>query len=291
MNTLQLLPQESVRLTDQAFIKNNSRSGWKPGHLSLTNKRLVLHQPARNIFRTSLESISNVATEKKGFILKSVDALTVSFMNSTNQKLSKVWIVVKNPEKWQKAVLSCTKVQVSDVDIEKISSELEKVDRSILRTISEKQYATIRGLAVLYNAPNHMDVLHRIRNVINPLSEKILGFPLLVFEKSRVEPITGEKILFSWWLIGELDTSPQQTAPLLDLFDEGDHLLLIIELNCAQEKDIQLSLKGDRLRLVCDTQDQKYSEDVLLPSEVEPDRIEKHYNNGVLEVKVGKIIS
>ncbi|MDA2936934.1 Hsp20/alpha crystallin family protein [Acidobacteria bacterium AH-259-A15] len=307
-NALDLLPNESIIVTDPAFIKKSPRSGWKPGHLSLTNKRLMLRQPARDIFEMFLETISSVSTEKKGFILRSVDALCVTFVNppksdsarwksrpshvpSRFKRPSKVWIVVKEPEKWQKEIFYRTKLQVSEDDIEKIAGELGPESQSILFHIWEARHATIQELAKLYDAPNHMEVLHRIRNIINPVSEKTVGFPLLVFERSRIDPETGEKLPFSWWIIGDREAKKESIEPLMDLFDEEDHIVFVMELRGMQEEDIQMKISGDRLKLWCDSPVVSYSEEILLPSIVDPRTAEKRYHNGILEVRLQKSLA
>ncbi|MDA2925971.1 Hsp20/alpha crystallin family protein [Acidobacteria bacterium AH-259-G07] len=290
-NTLDLLPNESIILTDPAFIKNTPRSGWKPGHLSLTNKRLVLHQPARNIFSTFLETISTVTTEKKGFILRSVDALCVTFVNPKNGTSSKVWIVVKDPEKWQKEIFNRTRLQVSENDVEKIAGELGPESRAVLLHIWEARHATIQELARLYDVPNHMEVLQRIRNIINPVSEEVVGFPILVFERSRMDTVTGEKVPLSWWIIGDREAKKESVEPLMDLFDEEDHIVFVMELRGVKEQDIQIKISADRLKLWCDSPVVSYSEDILLPSTVDPRTPEKRFHNGILEVRLQKSLA
>lgn len=299
-----LLPDESIILTDSAFLKNSMRSGWKPGHLFLTNRRLVLHQPARNIFETSLETILSISTEKKGFILRSVDALGITFANPKNATSSRVWIVVEKPENWQKEIFSRTRLQVAENDIEKIASELGPESRAILLHIWERRHATISELWGLYSAPqpaparltvgqggpagNHMDVLQKIRDIINPTSEKAVGFPILVFERSKTDPETGENIPFSWWIIGNRKSKDTSPEPLMDVFEEEDHIVFVMELRGIQEEDIQIQTSGDHLKFMYNSPARKYSEDILLPSVVDPDTIERRYHNGILEVKLQK---
>ena len=46
-----------------------------------------------------------------------------------------------------------------------------------------------------------MHVLLRIRDTINPVAERIIGNPLLLFERSKIDPDTGEQVLFRWWMV------------------------------------------------------------------------------------------
>ena len=331
-NLPDLLPNETVIRTDGAFMKPHPRSGWKPGHLALTNQRLVLHQPARDIFSASLESISTVTTEKIGFILRSVPALCLTFVNpvksdSGDQKLrasmtpvpsrfrhpSKVYIVVKGADDWQKEIFNRTQRRVSENDIEKIAAELDAESQAILFHIWEARHGTIQELAKLYDAPNHMEVLHRIRDNINPVSERVVGFPILVFERSKVDPvkgyghsqrnlvnvyerskagpITGKKVLFSWWIIGERAAKKESIEPLMDIFDEENHIVFVIELKGVQEKDINVSIVDGHLNVACNSGLVNYNENILLPAKVDPATMGKRYRNGILEVKLQKSLA
>ena len=335
-NLPDLLPNETIIRTDQAFMKPHPRSGWKPGHLALTNKRLVLHQPMRDIFSAFLETISTVSTEKIGFILRSVPALCLTFANppkseSAGQKLrasmtpvpsrfkhpSKVYIVVKEADNWQKQIFNRTQRRVSENDIEKIATELDSDSQAILFHIWEVRHATIQELAKLYDAPNHMEVLHRIRDNINPISERVLGFPILVFERSKVDPVTGyvhnqrnlvnaykrskfnpaegEKVLFSWWIIGDTrlaggqgEAEKESVGPLIDVFDEEDHIVFVMELKGVQEKDLRLNIVDGHLKVASNSGLVNYAEDILLPAKVDPGSMQKRYRNGILEVKLQK---
>lgn len=275
-------------LNDQGFIKTNQRSGWRPGHLTLTNERLVLHQPARNIFETHLDRIAGVTTEKKGFILKRVDSLRIVFNPSQSHRSSVVWVMVKDPAKWQGAIFSRTKIQVSENDIEEVASELDPKSRLILFHVWENRHASIQELAGLYDAPNHMEVLQRIRGTINPVSEKRLGFPLLVFERKREDPESDEKVLFSWWIIGERRPAEAAPEPLMDLFDEQDAIVFIMELKGVPERDIRLDVIDNHLKVRCDSPAGHYAEDILLPAGVIQGKINRRFHNDILEVQLPK---
>ncbi|MDA2936943.1 Hsp20/alpha crystallin family protein [Acidobacteria bacterium AH-259-A15] len=230
----------------------------------------------------------SVTTEKKGFILKSVDALDVSFVNPRSGASSKVWIVVKEPEKWQKGIFKRTKLQVSEDDIEEVASELDRQSRSVLLYVWQERYATTQELTRLYDESNHMEVWHRIRNIINPVSEKTVGFPILVFERSKTDPVRGEKVPFSWWIIGERRHTRKGPEPLMDIFDGEHHVIVVMELRGVREKHIQVKITGERLKFWCDSPVASYSEDILLPSPVDSRTVEKRLHNGILEMRLQK---
>jgi HSP20 family protein len=76
--------------------------------------------------------------------------------------------------------------------------------------------------------------------------------------------------------------------PIVDVFDEGDSVLVVAELPGVEESDIHLEVRDDILNLMAEDQDRKYSKEVLLPSAVDADTMESTYKNGVLEIKLAK---
>ena len=75
---------------------------------------------------------------------------------------------------------------------------------------------------------------------------------------------------------------------MVDVFDEGDYLRVIVELPGVEERDIQLKAVGDILEIAAHTRDRKYQKEVLLPSAVDPDSLASSYRNGVLEIRLPK---
>jgi len=77
--------------------------------------------------------------------------------------------------------------------------------------------------------------------------------------------------------------------PIVDVFDEKDHILVVAELPGINEKEIKTSLKGDILILEAGEEGKrKYYKEVLLPSKVNAETEERTYKNGILEIKFKK---
>jgi len=76
--------------------------------------------------------------------------------------------------------------------------------------------------------------------------------------------------------------------PIVDVFDEGDKLMVIAELPGIEESDVHLEVKGDILNLSAEAKDRKYSKEVLLPSPVDADSVQSSYKNGILEIQLRK---
>jgi HSP20 family protein len=80
----------------------------------------------------------------------------------------------------------------------------------------------------------------------------------------------------------------EERQPLVDIFDEKDHILVIIELPGIEEEHISTKVKGDILTLSAANGDRKYYKEVVLPKDVDASTVKSKYKNGVLEIRIGK---
>lgn len=83
-------------------------------------------------------------------------------------------------------------------------------------------------------------------------------------------------------------TVEEEREPIIDVFDEKDHILVIAELPGVSEKDIKTELKGDILNISTQKKERKYKKEILLPSRVEAEPTSSIYKNGILELKLKK---
>lgn len=76
--------------------------------------------------------------------------------------------------------------------------------------------------------------------------------------------------------------------PIVDVFDEKEHILVIAELPGISEENIKIDIEGDILKLSAEDKDKKYAKEVLLPSKVRKETMKSSYKNGILEIKLEK---
>ncbi|MDA2926055.1 Hsp20/alpha crystallin family protein, partial [Acidobacteria bacterium AH-259-G07] len=57
--------------------------------------------------------------------------------------------------------------------------------------------------------------------------------------------------------------------PIVDLFDEEDHILVVAELPGIGSADVNLDVEKDILTLSAETGDRQYHKEIVLPSEVD----------------------
>lgn len=76
--------------------------------------------------------------------------------------------------------------------------------------------------------------------------------------------------------------------PLVDVFDEADHVLVVAEMPGVAAKDVKLDVKDDVMTISAERGNKKYRKEVLLPASVLSDKMTVSCNNGVLEIKCPK---
>jgi HSP20 family protein len=76
--------------------------------------------------------------------------------------------------------------------------------------------------------------------------------------------------------------------PILDLFDEGDHLRLVAELPGVGADDIRIEVHDNVLSLSAGGDARHYTKQVDLPAAVRPSEATSSYRNGIFELKLPK---
>lgn len=76
--------------------------------------------------------------------------------------------------------------------------------------------------------------------------------------------------------------------PMVDVFEEPDHVLVVAEMPGISRKDVQLELKDDILTIVAERGDKKYRKEVLLPATLTAEEMSHTCRNGVLEVRLSR---
>lgn len=79
--------------------------------------------------------------------------------------------------------------------------------------------------------------------------------------------------------------------PLVDVLDEGDHILVIAEMPGVEEGDVSVKVEGDILEISASRGARQYRKEVLLPTTASPENVATSYRNGILEVRLGKVQS
>ena len=75
--------------------------------------------------------------------------------------------------------------------------------------------------------------------------------------------------------------------PLVDVFDEGEEIVIVAELPGVSQEDIRVEAQDDIVSLET-TGARKYAKEILLPESVDAPTLTKSYNNGILELRLKK---
>ncbi len=297
-NNPELTENEGTLLYSQGGYCDHFRSGWKLGHHYLINKRLLFFQPSRIAFETFLSNITAITVERQKFVLATKNTIGITYTHPQVLRQLKAWIIMGDLETWRRKIYELTQLVIDEETINKIAERLDPDCADIVWYLWQRRHAKLDELADLIEAPTHMDVLLKIKRIINPAARRTIGNPILAFEQSRIDDDTGKKVLFSWWIVGRKrpeDLSAynaqagERRKALIDVFDEGDHIDVVVELPGIQEQDILLKVEKGNLTVSASTSDKKYHEDVPLPAGVNVKESTKRYNNSILEVRLEKV--
>ena len=73
--------------------------------------------------------------------------------------------------------------------------------------------------------------------------------------------------------------------PVVDVFEEKDHTLVVAEMPGVSTKDVTLTVKDDLLTIYAEKRDKKYRKEILLPRSYPQEKMKMTCNNGILEIK------
>jgi len=121
-------------------------------------------------------------------------------------------------------------VSLAEKDLSQLLEVLDEKSRAILWHLWWHRHAEISELRDIIDAPGDFEVLHRLKEVINVKAQRLWGKPIVGFEQSKTDPVSGEKVLFSWWLDEENIPLSDGDKPLVDVFNEKDSVTVIAQL-------------------------------------------------------------
>jgi HSP20 family protein len=81
---------------------------------------------------------------------------------------------------------------------------------------------------------------------------------------------------------------PRIREPHVELFDEGDHLLVVAEMPGVSSEDVNLSFIEKLLHIHGTSKVAEFKKELELPSEFGPDQVAITANNGVIEIRLTK---
>jgi len=86
------------------------------------------------------------------------------------------------------------------------------------------------------------------------------------------------------WMISAI----KEREPIVDIFEEEDHVMVLTELPYVNEKDINIKVEKNALTISADNAQKNYVKKVMLPTPVRKDTVKSTYRNNILEVRLEK---
>ncbi len=279
---------ERILLKDQGVYRRNARSGWRPVQSFLTDRRFILFQRPITVFEVALDAIRSLDIERHYCVLKIRDVICIFFDTAGSLGKGRIWFAVNNIVTWKKGVFQAALLNLDVNILREMAAQLDADGQALLWFLWEKGHARITELARVIDAPTHMHVLLLIKETLNPLAEKVVGCPILAFERVRQDPETGEEILFSWWMLGKREKFVSMERRFLEVFDEDSLVRIIMEVKGLEPGDIHLDLDDDRLTVRSHKVGVSLREIIQLPHPVTLDNHRLNLNNNLLELRLAK---
>lgn len=101
-------------------------------------------------------------------------------------------------------------------------------------------------------------------------------FKVEPFGNLRRDRATGESVV------------EEVREPLVDVFDEGDRLLIVAEMPGVEPEDVQVEVGNRLLTIAAEHADRKYRKSIEVPEGIQRDRLSISCNNGIVEIGVAK---
>ena len=102
------------------------------------------------------------------------------------------------------------------------------------------------------------------------------GVKVEPFGNVRKDKTTGEAVV------------QEIREPLVDIFEEDDHVLIVAEMPGIGAKDIRIEVHDDVLNFYAEKGDKKYRKEILLPGSFEAEKVSLSCKNGIVEIKCRK---
>jgi HSP20 family molecular chaperone IbpA len=81
----------------------------------------------------------------------------------------------------------------------------------------------------------------------------------------------------------------KERQPLVDVFEEEDHLIILAELPGIDEKDLNIKTDEKTLTISANNHIKNYLKEVRLPTLIKKDTVKSAYRNNILQVRLEKL--
>lgn len=212
-------------------------SAWRLGELFLFADKLAFAQPGKPRFELSLAAVTDVAMERRKFILLHKDVVRLTYVMPNQKRPRLAWLITADAGRWFDEIMTLTRdgraaaakaaarvpgtsggqparasrvaprpasgaelMKVREDQVEELAATLSPAGVRILWHLWERRHAAIKELAQVADSRSHMEVLTLLREGINGAAQRLFGHPVLEFKERGLDPVSGYAVTFEWWL-------------------------------------------------------------------------------------------
>jgi len=83
----------------------------------------------------------------------------------------------------------------------------------------------------------------------------------------------------------------EESEPLVDVIEEDREVVIVVELPGVKRENVQIHAAQCNVTISVDTMEHKYYKEVTLPVETDPESAVATYKNGVLQIRLKKLVN
>jgi HSP20 family protein len=123
-----------------------------------------------------------------------------------------------------------------------------------------------------------------------PLAGKAFHSKKLIHGFRFAKPLGGWKAKSSsTGLLHQMPGFIRERQPLIDVFEEEDHVLVLAELPGVDKKDVHIKADENTITITAENPTTKYLKMIRLPTRIKRGKAQVTYRNNILQVKLKKI--
>lgn len=276
---------ERVKFAAEGCLESGSRARWRMGEWTCTDRRIIFRQAGSVVLELSLEDIVSLCDEDRPFAFGKKTALAISYRGADAVDHT-IWALGAELSACIKSMRAMAIQPVSEADVARVARELDERAETIVWYLWEHVHASIQELSIALGGADHAAILGAIRDDVNRVARDLLGYPLLLFEHCRADPIGGRDILYSWWIAGSR-YSDVIVDDYCESFDEGPFYRVVAELRGLAMEDVSIDREEGAL-LFRNRENSRIIHEIDLPDDTMDTMEIKGVRNGMVEICIPK---
>lgn len=194
---------ETTLMESPAGLLMSEDGRWCMGKCSAYERSLAFFTDHQVMWSCFYKDITSLDIEDRPFAFGTKKALKIEYKQRVtsheSRATSTVWFVLVEHQKLEKIIRVRAFLRaLSEEDICGVAGSVDNVSEQFLWYLWEKQHATIDELTALGILDDPEEILKKIKGVINPTANEMLGYPLFIFREERFDPATNRTFENCW---------------------------------------------------------------------------------------------